>query len=109
MTGPKLYIFDVDGTLRWTRIQGQRYPLEPHEWSLMPNVADVLRSIPWSNDGPWLAFASNQPGVGAGLLSAREARDMIAATARSAIGFLPPRTQIEMCTCRDDTECDRPG
>jgi len=105
MRKPKLYIFDVDGTLRWTRVQGQRYPLAPNEWSLMPNVSSVLRSIPWAVGGPWLAFASNQPGVGEGLISERDAHDMIASTVHDAIGFIPDRTKIKMCTCGYDVEC----
>jgi HAD superfamily hydrolase (TIGR01662 family) len=105
--GPKLYIFDVDGTLRWTHTPGRRFPLSPDDWSLMPNVANVLRAIPWSPDGPWLALASNQPGAGEGLLSASEARDMIAATVRAAIGYIPPRAHIQMCTCPDGSDCTR--
>ena len=72
--GFKLYIFDVDGTLRWTRISGQRYPLAGDEWQLMPNVAEKLRAIPWASDaGPRFGIVSNQSGVGEGLLSRHEA------------------------------------
>ena len=65
---PRLYIFDADGTLRWTTVDGQKYPLRTSEWRLMPNVADRLSAIRWSPDGPWLAIASNQNGVAEGLL-----------------------------------------
>ncbi len=104
---PKLYIFDVDGTLRWTHTPGQNFPISPDDWSLLPNVARTLRAIPWSPHGPWLALASNQPGPGEGLLSTEEARDMISATLYAAIGYIPPRTHIQMCTCPADRSCAR--
>lgn len=54
---PRLCIFDVDGTLRWTTMPGQKHPLASHEWRLMPNVAERLSAIPWSDTGPFLTVA----------------------------------------------------
>jgi D-glycero-D-manno-heptose 1,7-bisphosphate phosphatase len=104
---PKLYIFDADGTLRWTRVPGQRFPLASDEWALLPNVAERLAEIRWSSTGPWLAIASNQPAVGEGVLSERLARRMLADTLVAALGRLPAHTLIEVCTCPDWRECHR--
>lgn len=105
---PKLFIFDVDGTLRWMHTPGRRYPLAVGDWSLMPNVAQVLRAIPWSAESPWLGIASNQPGVGAGIVSEAQARGMIVDTIEEAFGIAPPaRLEIEMCICPDGAECSR--
>src|SRR5690606_38943475 len=78
------------------------------DWSLMPNVAETLRAIPWrSGAGPWLGIVSNQSGVGENLLSERAARGMIVDTVRSALGYVPPDMEIEMCVCRDAAACPR--
>jgi D-glycero-D-manno-heptose 1,7-bisphosphate phosphatase len=103
----ELYIFDVDGTLRWTHEPGARYPLANDGWSLMPNVARTLSTFDWSGSGPKLALASNQSGVAEGLLSADTARGLIAATVLAAIGHIPADTRIEMCVCRDGSSCQR--
>jgi D-glycero-D-manno-heptose 1,7-bisphosphate phosphatase len=107
MVRPRLFIFDVDGTLRWTHTPGQRYPLADGDWSLMPNVGEVLRAIPWSREGPWLGIASNQPAVGAGLLSEHQARRMIAGALERALGDVGRYAEIEMCVCPDDVACSR--
>jgi D-glycero-D-manno-heptose 1,7-bisphosphate phosphatase len=103
----RLYILDADGTLRWTTVPGQKYPLGRDEWRLMPNVADRLRAIPWSADGPWLAIASNQHGVAEGLITRTAARQLILDALTAALGHIPPGTDIEMCTCREDADCPR--
>lgn len=72
----RLFIFDADGTLRWTTLPGRKYPLSSGEWRLMPGVEARLRAIPWSPCGPWLAIASNQNGVAAGELSEDRAREL---------------------------------
>lgn len=101
----RLYIFDADGTLRWTARPGARYPLHAGEWRLMPGVAERLRAIPFSEQGPWLAIASNQNGVAAGELSEETARQLITDMLREALGSLPPRTRIEMCICNETRSC----
>ena len=93
----KLYIFDVDGTLRWTRTPGQHCPFAADEWGLMPNVAQVLRAIPSTAESPWLAIASDQPGVGDNIISREIAHQMLFDAVHAAIGYLPPRMRIEMC------------
>lgn len=105
MKTPKLYIFDADGTLRWTTVAGQKYPLAPQQWQLMPKVRDRLRAIPWSAEGPWLGIASNQNGVAAGELSAAMARLLIVDMIIAALGTMPARAHIEMCTCDERAAC----
>lgn len=102
----KLYIFDADGTLRWTTVPGQKYPLQLDEWQLMPNVAERLRAIPFSDDGPWLGIASNQNGVAAGELSLEMARRLMDDMLRAALGSVPDGTHIEMCMCDEHGDCD---
>ncbi|MFN4140333.1 HAD-IIIA family hydrolase [Aestuariivirga sp.] len=101
----RLFIFDADGTLRWTTIPEQKYPLGRSEWQLMPGVAERLRAIPWAPGGPWLAVASNQNGVAAGELAAEMARGLIEDMLAAALGAVPPETEIAMCTCDERLDC----
>lgn len=94
---PKLYIFDADGTLRWTRVPGQFCPYRPDEWALMPNVSRVLRDIT-RHGSTRLAIASNQDPVAWGYLNRAAARAMLRDTLRAAIGHVPRGTMIELCT-----------
>jgi D-glycero-D-manno-heptose 1,7-bisphosphate phosphatase len=107
----KLYVFDADGTLRWTTVPGQPCPNRPGEWRLMPNVKATLRAINWGPDGPLLGVASNQGGVALGYLTREMAYQLIEDTLIESIGFLPPRTVIEMCVCppQADCECRKPN
>jgi histidinol-phosphate phosphatase family protein len=101
----KLYIFDADGTLRWSRPPGRRYPLASTEWQLMPGVAERLATIPFSRHGPWLAIASNQNGVARGELSEAQARQLIMDMLEAALGVVPEGTRIELCICAEDAGC----
>lgn len=101
----KLYIFDADGTLRWTTLPGRRYPLADGEWRLMPGVADRLRAISWSAGGPWLAIASNQNGVSARELSEARARRLIEDMLTEAVGHIPENTHIALCICDPAAQC----
>jgi D-glycero-D-manno-heptose 1,7-bisphosphate phosphatase len=102
----KLYIFDADGTLRWTTVSGQPCPNRPGEWRLMPNVREILSTIPWGLGGPFLGVASNQGGVALGYLTKEMAYQLIEATLVAAIGGVPPQTIIEMCVCPPDVYCE---
>ena len=101
----RLYIFDADGTLRWTTVPGQKYPVRDGEWKLMPNVKERLSSIRWSATGPWLAIASNQNGVAEGLLDEATARRLIHDMLVAALGAMPEHTLIELCTCSEQIQC----
>lgn len=107
----KLFIFDADGTLRWTTVPGQKYPVETTQWQLMPGVAARLRAMRWDADGPWLAIASNQDGVAAGELSEARAKNLIEEMLVAALGHMPEKTQIALCTCgeRADCACRKPA
>ncbi|MCL4767901.1 MAG: HAD-IIIA family hydrolase [Hyphomicrobiaceae bacterium] len=102
----RLYIFDADGTLRWTTVEGQKYPTRSGEWRLMPNVRQRLAGIPWSAAGPWLAVASNQNGVAEGLLDEPTARRLIQYMLVEALGRVPERTSVELCVCSEQAGCD---
>jgi D-glycero-D-manno-heptose 1,7-bisphosphate phosphatase len=101
----KLYIFDADGTLRWTTIPGQPCPNRPGEWRLMPNVKEILRQMNWGPGGSLLGVASNQGGVALGYLTKEMAYQLIEATLVEAIGFIPPGAIIDMCVCPPDARC----
>jgi HAD superfamily hydrolase (TIGR01662 family) len=107
MEAVKLYIFDVDGTLRFTTVPGQKYPLNCHQWRLMPHVAEMLRNTRWDTGRRWLAVCSNQLGVGDRYLSRRVARELIQDTVAAAVGYLPAHTIIAMCTCPEGASCPR--
>jgi HAD superfamily hydrolase (TIGR01662 family) len=103
----KLHIFDVDGTLRWTTIPGQKYPITCHQWRLLPRVVECLGQTRWGSGERWLAVCSNQSGVGDRFLSKRVARDLIQDTLAAALGYLPAHTVIAMCTCAETATCHR--
>jgi D-glycero-D-manno-heptose 1,7-bisphosphate phosphatase len=105
MTSPALLLFDADGTLRWTTVEGQGYPRAPHEWRLMPNVRETLARFDWRPGGTRLGVASNQNGVAAGHLSEQMARRLLHDTVRAAIGFVPEDAAIEMCACPLSARC----
>lgn len=104
---PLLYILDVDGTLRWTTVPGQHYPLRSGQWRLMPGVAERLSAIPFAPDGPWLAVASNQGGVGEGLIGEHEARRLITEALAAAVPRLPRPFEMALCTCHPALPCCR--
>jgi D-glycero-D-manno-heptose 1,7-bisphosphate phosphatase len=110
---PRLYIFDADGTLRYTVVRGQPCPNGPSEWRLMPNVRETLARIEWRPDGPALGIASNQNGVAYGYVTRELARQMLEDTVCAAVGHAPARLAIEMCICRLSPACfcrkPRPG
>jgi D-glycero-D-manno-heptose 1,7-bisphosphate phosphatase len=104
---PELYIFDADGTLRYTTVPGQPCPNRSDEWRLMPNVADIVQAIDWGPGGAAMGIASNQNGVGHGYLTSSAARALLEDTVRAAAGRLPARLAVEMCTCHSSVPCGR--
>jgi D-glycero-D-manno-heptose 1,7-bisphosphate phosphatase len=102
----RLYIFDADGTLRWTTVPGQPCPNRPGEWKLMPNVKEILSHMNWGPLGLLLGVASNQGGVALGYLTKAMAYQLIEATLVEAIGFVPPGTIIAMCVCPPEAHCE---
>lgn len=109
-SGYALYIFDADGTLRWTRVPGQQCPYRPEEWALMPNVRTTLRRL-CLRERAAIGVASNQDHVARGHLSYALARSMLEDTVVAAVGRLPARCAIELCTClpRRGCPCRKPG
>lgn len=103
----RLIIFDMDGTLRWVKIQGQNYPLEFDQQALMPGVEEKLKSLDFGPFGYALGIASNQPGVGLGLLSKSKCESLIEAVLIEALGYLPEHRKIELCVCAPDKPCHR--
>ena len=105
--GIRLVIFDADGTLRWTTVEGQPCPNDESEWRLMPNVRERLRVLDFGPHGLKLGVASNQGGVAVGYLSADMARKLLVDTVDAALGFVPPDAAIELCICHPQRACDR--
>lgn len=102
----RLYIFDADGTLRYTTVPGQPCPNRPGEWALLPGVRERLAQIDWGPAGARFGVASNQGGVGLGYLTREAAYRLLAETVEAAFGVPPPPGSIEMCTCAPFKNCD---
>ena len=99
----KLYIFDADGTLRRTTVEGQPCPNKPGEWELIPGVRERLSQIDWTRAG--FGVASNQGGVGTGYMSHEAAYHLLFDMAAAALGSAPPAGSIQMCPHAPHTNC----
>jgi D-glycero-D-manno-heptose 1,7-bisphosphate phosphatase len=93
----KLYIFDADGTLRRTTVEGQPCPNKEGEWELIPGVRERLARIEWGRTGAHFGVASNQGGVGMGYFSYETAYALLLAMATAALGRAPLEGAIQMC------------
>jgi D-glycero-D-manno-heptose 1,7-bisphosphate phosphatase len=101
----RVVIFDADGTLRRTTVQGQPCPHAADEWELLEGVRERIAELP----GDMLfGVASNQDHVGYGLVDDDTAhrllrRMMEMASGRTvraaAIRHCPHRLEIA-CSCR---------
>ena len=105
LSGVKLFIFDADGTLRWTTVPGRRYPARECAVAADARRCRAPARDPWGPDGPWLAIASNQNGVAAGELSEAHARSLIEEMLQAALGHIPAETEIALCTCDERAQC----
>ena len=92
----RLYIFDADGTLRRTTVEGLPCPNRPGEWELIPGVRERLAEIDWSKVR--FGVASNQGGVGLGYLPFSAAYGLLEEMVVEAFGVeKPPPGSIEIC------------
>ena len=92
----RLYIFDADGTLRRTTVDGLPCPNKPGEWELIPGVRERLAEIDWGEAR--FGVASNQGGVGVGYLSLAAARGLLEEMVVEAFNVpRPPPGSIELC------------
>lgn len=102
--GVKLYIFDADGTLRRTTVEGLPCPNRPGEWELIPGVRERLAEIDWGRAR--FGVATNQGGVGLGYLSLAAARRLLEEMVVEAFGVTkPPPGSIEICPHAPHTGC----
>lgn len=106
-----LIVFDIDGTLRGCKVEGQSCPNHPAEQFILPDVARVLNRYNWKKTQTWLI--SNQGGIGLGYLSDHEARNCIRyfmASLSRAVAHFPdvhsgnffvcPHKPSNSCACR---------
>ena len=94
----RLYIFDADGTLRRTTVEGLPCPNRPGEWELIPGVRERLSRIDWGESGARFGVASNQGGVGLGYLSLAAARGLLEEMVVEAFGVrAAPPGSIALC------------
>jgi D-glycero-D-manno-heptose 1,7-bisphosphate phosphatase len=93
----RLYIFDADGTLRRTTVEGQPCPNKPGDWELIPGVRERLAAIRWGPGGAQFGVATNQGGVGLGYLTFETARSMLVEMVEQAFGVPAPAGSIEIC------------
>lgn len=102
----KLYIFDADGTLRRTTVEGQPCPNKPGEWELIPGVKERLAEIDWGAGGARFGVASNQGGVGVGHMTFAAAYELLAEMVVAAFGVkTPPAGSIEICPHAPHANC----
>jgi D-glycero-D-manno-heptose 1,7-bisphosphate phosphatase len=102
----RLFIFDADGTLRRTNVEGQPCPRTADEWELLPNVRETLASLDWGPDGALVGVASNQDQVAYGYLSERTARQLLRDVLVAATGCEPPAHAVQLCPHALDAHCD---
>ena len=98
----RLIVFDADGTLRRTTVEGQPCPLAPDQWEYLPGRRERMRAL--LAGGIVVAIASNQDRVGFGQLSEADARAMLFDLLGGEGG---PATigAIELCPHRPDEGC----
>ncbi len=94
----RLFVFDADDTLRYTRVPGQPCPHAPDEWELMPDVRRTLARFDWSASDLRVGVASNQDHVGYGLVAETTARRLLRDMVEAAFGPVRPEPRIELCT-----------
>jgi len=108
LSGIKLIIFDADGTLRRTTVEGQPCPNKDGEWELMPGVKERLAEFDWGSpaDGKTACgIVSNQAGVALGYLAAEMAGRLLYKMFVKAFGFNPYPGDILMCIHAPDEGC----
>ena len=109
LTSVKLIIFDADGTLRRTTIDGQPCPNKDGEWELMPGVKERLAEFDWGSPSEGkvaYGIVSNQAGVAFGYLSDLMAGHLLYKMFVKAFGFEPYPGEILMCVHAPDEGCD---
>jgi len=112
--GPRVILFDADGTLRYCTVEGQPCPNSADEWELIPGVRDTLSGYTWGGpgeEGLGYGIASNQGGVGSGYFSEETARGLLEDTFEAAFGFRAAEGTIEMCphAPRSGCPCRKPA
>jgi D-glycero-D-manno-heptose 1,7-bisphosphate phosphatase len=109
----RLYIFDADGTLRRSTVEGQPCPNAPGQWELIPGVRERLAQIEWGRSGAHFGIATNQGGIGLDYLSFETAHAMLVEMVEQAFGVAPPAGSIEICPHAPHAGCacrkPRPG
>src|SRR5215207_3304886 len=93
----RLIIFDADGTLRRTTVEGLPCPNRPSDWELIPGVAEYLAELRAARPDLVFGVASNQGGVGLGFLARDVAREMLDEMARQALGYALPAPAVQLC------------
>ncbi|MGD8628680.1 MAG: HAD-IIIA family hydrolase, partial [bacterium] len=104
----KLIIFDADGTLRRTTVEGQPCPDAPGEWELIPGVKQKLSKIRWgspSQGAVGFGVASNQGGVERGYLSEDMARRLLEDMVAAVLDSKPEEGMVEYCPHSPDGGC----
>lgn len=110
----ELIIFDVDGTLVRTK-SGKEFRADAADWELLPGRVEKLAAL--KAQGIRLALASNQGGVGFGLLKQEEIMREIHATAKTLgiprggvyICYNHPRAKLEQYRADDHRRKPGPG
>jgi len=75
--GKKLFVFDVDSTLRECTVEGQFVPNASSEWRVMANVKNTLNKYTWGPRDKLVGIISNQGGIAHGFVSELTTRSML--------------------------------
>ena len=103
----KLFVFDLDGTLRYCKAHGGPCHNGPGEWAVYPDVSAVMAQYVWQFLA--LGVATNQAGIGLGLIVESVVWEEIYTTVRDAFTMvrkgLPRQAVFEICPHRPDDGC----
>jgi D-glycero-D-manno-heptose 1,7-bisphosphate phosphatase len=99
----KLVILERDGTINH---DGDPFITSPEDWAPLPGALDAIARL--NHAGFHVAVASNQPGLGRGLIDvatlntihSRMHKMLAAVGARVDAVFFCPHTAEDSCTCR---------
>jgi len=104
----RLIIFDVDGTLRYTKGDNSRPPFTQGEWGLLPNVLERIAEIKELHPEMEWGLATNQRSTGRGLLSRNKCMSLLDSLCVAVFGKIISTTAIQICPHLEPCQCRKP-
>lgn len=107
--GKRLFVFDVDSTLRECTVEGQYVPNKPDEWRVMANVKNTLNKYTWGPRGKLFSIISNQGGIAHGFCTELDTRSMLSALIHELLWgseiYGDVLNSMRYCPHRTDAQC----